>query len=352
MLHKATDIKWTFGPIVRSAGPLIALLLLNSSFCFGISEEKEYEAAWQLCQAGKYPQATEAYKKYLSRHPKGKFIPEARFTLARIETSGNNAFGHYQFILDNYPAHPLASQASYATAQYLQNVGSHSQARERYLYTYSKYGSTPAGRESLSKLALLALGSDSLNTAEAYINAYLDQYPKASGGASLLSSLAGYWQKNGDQARARDCWKRIMDLFPGAPESGSAREYLIAALSGEGPGEGPDGSGLSDSGGTDVLPGQAEDLPQTNAPAPAPEEPAALSFYYLQIGAYNNKAIMDGWAKKVRAEGFDTVVEEVREGKSTIYKLQAGPYENSAELKKAQQVFKDKFGLKTMVVER
>jgi TolA-binding protein len=144
---------------------LMLMILSKGTICFGISEEKEYEAAWQLCQAGKYSEANEAYKKYLSRHPKGKFIPEARFTLARIEMSGNNAFGHYQFIVDNYPAHPLASQASYATAQYLQNVGSTTQARERYLFTYSHYGSTPAGRESLSKLAILALSADSVATA-------------------------------------------------------------------------------------------------------------------------------------------------------------------------------------------
>ncbi len=328
---------------------MIVFLLLNSSFCFGISEEKEYEAAWQLCQAGKYSEAAEAYKKYLSRHSRGKFIPEARFTLARIETSGNNAFGHYQFILDNYPAHSLASQASYATAQYLQNVGSVAQARERYLYTYSRYGSTPAGRESLSKLALTALGSDSLSKAEAYVNAYLDQYPRAPGGAALLNALAGHWQKKGDDARAKEYWRRIMDLFPGTPESGSAREYLIAALTQEN----QDDESISATGTDNDPPGQSEIVqPQTADQPQAPEEPALLSFYYLQIGAYNNKAIMDGWAKKVRAEGFDTVVEEVKEGKNTIYKLQAGPYENSSQLKKAQQSLKDKFGLKTMVVER
>ena len=332
---------------------MIVLLLLKGSFCFGISEEKEYEAAWQLCQTGKYPQAAEAYKKYLSRHPRGKFIPEARFTLARIETSGNNAFGHYQFILDNYPAHSLASQASYATAQYLHNVGSAAQARERYLYTYSRYGSAPAGRESLSKLALMALGSDSLSKAEAYVNAYLDQYPRAPGGAALLNVLAGYWQQKGDSARAKEHWRRIMDLFPGTPESGSAREYLIAALTQENQDGSQDDGSLSEAGPDNDLSRQAEmtQPPNVDQP-PAPEEPAPLSFYYLQIGAYNNKAIMDGWAKKVRAEGFDTVVEEVKEGRGTIYKLQAGPYENSSELKKAQQSLKDKFGLKTMVVER
>lgn len=144
-----------------------------------------------------------------------------------------------------------------------------------------------------------------------------------------------------------------MDLFPGTPESGSAREYLIAALTQENQNGSQDDGSLSEAGPDNDLSRQAEmtQPPKADQP-PAPEEPAPLSFYYLQIGAYNNKAIMDGWAKKVRAEGFDTVVEEVQEGRGTIYKLQAGPYENSSQLKKAQQSLKDKFGLKTMVVER
>jgi len=350
MHHNGLDIKRTYGPAARLAGLLIVAILLKASVSFALSEEKEYEAAWQLCQAGKYPEAAEAYKKYLSRHPKGKFIPEARFTLARIETSGNNAFGHYQFILDNYPAHPLASQAAYATAQYLQNVGSAAQAKERYLFTYSRYGNTPAGKESLSKLALIALSGDSVSKAEAYINAYIEQYPSAPGGAPLLYSLAVYWQKKNDPARAKEYWQKIMDSFPGSPESGLARENLIATLSQEGQNEN-----------SEIIPPEPEgeaasDAQQTTTTAPEikPQIPdqETMKFYYLQIGAYGNKSVMAGWAQKVAAGGFDTVVEEVKSGNDMVYKLQVGPYSTTAELKTAQQTLKDKFGLKTMVVER
>lgn len=327
---------------------MILILLLRSSVCFGISEEKEYEAAWQLCQTGRYSEATEAFKKYLSRHPKGKFIPEARFTLARIEMGGNNAFGHYQFILDNYPAHPLASQASYATAQYLQNVGSTTQARERYLLTYSRYGNTPAGRESLSKLAYMALSADSAATAEAYVNAYLDQYPRALGGAVLLNALAAFSQKRGEIIKAKECWQKVLDSFPGSPESGLAREFLIASFSDDYQGSPTDEVTTDTSQGDTVVPAGTEEP----APVVLQQEPDPLKFYYLQIGAYSNRNIMDGWAKKVKAEGFDTVVEEVKSGKSTVYKLQVGPFNTSAELKTAQNVLKEKFGIKTMVVER
>jgi TolA-binding protein len=209
---------------------LAACLLLCSSLCFGSNEEKEYQAAWQLCQAGRYQESHQAFKKFLARYPKGKLVPEAHFTLGRIETSGNNAFAHYQFILDNHPDHPLASQASYATAQYLYNVGSTAQARERYLATYSRYGSTAAGRESLARLALMALASDSIQPAASYVEAYLSQYQQAPGGAILLARLAESSQARGDSLRARESWKRLLDLYPGSQESGRARDMLIQSL--------------------------------------------------------------------------------------------------------------------------
>lgn len=350
MQHKGLDIKWTFGPAVRLAWLLIVVMLLNSNFCFGVSEEKEYEAAWQLCQSGRYPEASEAFKKYLSRHPKGKFIPEARFTLARIEMSGNNAFGHYQFILDNYPAHSLASQAAYATAQYLQNVGSVNQAKERYLLTYSRYGNTAAGKESLFKLASIALGHDSVNSAEAYIKAYIDQYPTALGGAVLLNKLGDYWQKRGDQDKAKEYWQNILDLYPGTPESGSAREMLISYLSQQDQEDVAETSDLSSS-------GQTDDVVNLPEPTPVPEPPhantnQAAKLYYLQIGAYKSTAILDSWSKRIKAQGFETVVEQVQEGKGVVYKLQVGPYYKTSELKNAERSLKDKFGLKTMVVEK
>ncbi len=348
MQHKDLDIKRTFGPAVRLAWIFIAVMLFNSNFCFGISEEKEYEAAWQLCQSGRYSEASEAFKKYLSRHPKGKFIPEARFTLARIEMSGNNAFGHYQFILDNYPTHPLASQAAYATAQYLQNVGSGDQAKERYLLTYSRYSNTVAGKESLFKLALIALGHDSVSSAEAYIKAYIDQYPKAVGGAALLNKLGDYRQKRGEEEKAKECWQNILDFYPGTPESGNAREMLISYLSQQ--------DQEDDAGTSDLSPaGQTGDVVNLPEPTPVPKPSntnQAVKLYYLQIGAYKSTAILDSWAKKIEAQGFETVVDQIKDGKGVVYKLQVGPYYNTSELKSAERSLKDKFGLKTMVVEK
>ena len=319
---------------------LVACLLLCSTFCFGSNEEKEYQAAWQLCQAGRYQESQQAFKKFLARYPKGKLVPEARFTLGRIETSGNNAFAHYQFILDNHPGHPLASQASYATAQYLYNVGSTAQARERYLATYSRYGSTAAGRESLARLALMALASDSIQQAASYVEAYLSQYQQAPGGAVLLARLAESSQAKSDSLRARESWKRILDLYPGSQESGRAREMLIQSLAEQT----SEGEEISDHNPAESI------IPEPEAVPPPPT--GGGTRYFLQVGAYLNTTVMEGWKKKLAAKGFSPVVEQVRQGGEIVHKLQVGPYGQVAELRAAQKKILDEFGIKAMPVER
>lgn len=326
----------------RALPPALAAvcLLLTNSLCFGSGEEKEYQEAWQLCQAGRYQESQQAFKKFLARYPKGKLVPEARFTLGRIETSGNNAFAHYQFILDNHPGHSLASQASYATAQYLYNVGSAAQARERYLATYSRYGRTAAGRESLARLALMALSSDSIQQAASYVEAYLGQYQQAPGGARLLTRLAESHQARGDILRARESWKRLLDLYPGSQESGRARETLIQSLAEQTP-EG------------DETTGQNAAEPIISEPeAIQPSLPGGGRRYFLQVGAYLNTAVMEGWKKKLTAKGFAPVVEQVRQGGEIVHKLQVGPYGQMAELRAAQKRILDEFGIKAMTVER
>jgi TolA-binding protein len=313
-------------------------LLLTARPCFGLSEEKDYQAAWQLCQAGRYQEAQQAFKKLLARYPKGTMVPEARFTLGRIETSGNNAFAHYQFILDNHPDHPLASQASYATAQYLYNVGSVSQARERYLATYSRYGNSAAGRESLVRLAMMALASDSGQQAASYVGAYLGQYPQAPGGATLLARLAQHQHSRGDSLPSRESWQRILDLYPASQEAGRAREMLLQQLA------------QQQETGEDANPEQtaatAAAVPETT------DRPASGRRYFLQVGAYLNQAVMEGWRKKLAAQGFSPSIERVSQGGEMVHKLQVGPYHRLDELRAAQKKILDMYGIKAMTVER
>lgn len=298
------------------------------------SERSDYDQAWQFFQQGRYTEAISGFKAFLAKYPKGSLAPEARFTLARIEPSGNNAFIHYQFILDNYPNHPLASQASYATAQYYQNIGSLSEAKARYLATYSRYNQTAAGSESLYRLAMLAVQAESLESAEAYAKAFSEQYPTNPRLPAVAAALADAYQARGDTARARAGWGTILTSNPTSYEAGIARERLLALMESQ---------------------GEESDSSQTMATAPVPElRPSASApakRFYLQVGAYSDRSVLGRWVSRLSGRGYVTMIDSSEAIAKGIWKLRLGPYADRDEASSMARKLKSAEGLESIIVE-
>ncbi len=304
------------------------MLSLNTA---GASERNYYDQAWQFFQQGRYTEAIGAFKTYLSRYPKGSLACEARFTLARIEPSGNNAFVHYQFIVDNHSGHPLASQASYATAQYYQNIGAMAEAKVRYLATYSRFGQTAAGSESLYRLALLAIQADSLEAAEAYACTYSEQYPGNQRHPAIVAALAEAYRARGDTARARAGWRSLLAAYPTSFEAGTARERLLASI---------DEDEASDS---VSAPGLVPEL-KTEPPHPQPS-------FFLQIGAYSERNMLDRWKARLSGRGYPTVIDSSEIKTKGIWRLRLGPYRSREEASLASGKLKTAEGLQGIIVE-
>lgn len=323
----------TGGAFLRSTWRgMLAFIFLSLSPALA-SERSDYDQAWQFFQQGRYAEAIGAFKSYLVKYPKGGLAAEARFTLARIEPSGNNAFVHYQFILDNHPGHPLASQASYATAQYYQNIGAMSEAKARYLATYSRYGQTAAGSESLFRLAMLAVQADSLESAEAYAKAFSEQYPANPRQPSLAAALADAFQARGDSARARAGWQAILSSHPTSFEAGVARERLLDLL--------------------DTDDEQADSAAVTAVPVPElkPAASAPGRRFFLQVGAYSDRSILGRWLARLSGRGFATVVDSSEAATRGIWKLRLGPYPGRDEASDAARKLKSAEGLEGIIVE-
>jgi tetratricopeptide (TPR) repeat protein len=322
----------------------LSLLLLGASLVWALTEEEEYNIAWQYCQAGKYPQAVEAYQKFLKRHPRGKLLAEAHFTLARIENSGTNAFAHYQFIIDNYPAHNLAPQAAFATAQYCQNAGAFPEAKARYLFTYSRYGQTPPGSESLYRLALMALAADSFSQAASYAQAFVQQYPQNFRGAAIARSLADGWRLKSDSSQANYYWRQILELYPESYEAGEAREQLLSDIE--------DNPEVRE----DSLPAPKTVIPAAKTPPAktivSQPKPAAGQRYYLQIGVYRDRAVMADWKKRLEKQDLQCRVDSSGSKNSRSYRLYTGPYYGKEQAHKASQKLLSAYGIKTILVQK
>lgn len=326
--------------IMRMIGATGLALTLSTSVLHAASEEQEYNAAWQLYQSGSTAAAIKAFTGYVNRNPRGKFLPEAHFTMARIEPSGNNAFVHYQFIVDNYPGHDLASQASFATAQYYQSLGAISEATARLVATYSRYPAAAAGSESLYRLALLAVGTDSMETAGRYTQAFLDNYPQHARGPALVSALADYWQAAGDTARANPRWREVIDRYPRSGEAGNAREQLLANAGDE---EDP------------ADPAPAASSVSARAPAASVTRAARTSLakgYYVQVGSYSNAAIMREWLARLSAQGYVCAIDSAAGAGKKTYRLLAGPYADRTSVQAAAKKLKSKQRVNGIIVQK
>jgi len=326
----------------------LSLLLLGTSLLWALTEEEEYNIAWQYCQAGKYPQAVEAYQKFLKHHTRGQLLAEAHFTLARIENSGTNAFAHYQFIMDNYPAHTLAPQAAFATAQYCQNAGAFPEARARYLFTYSHYAQTPPGSESLYRLALMAMAVDSLSQAASYAQAFVQQYPQNFRGAAVFRALADCWRLKGDTAQANSRWRQILDLYPESYEAGEAREQLLSGID--------DDPEAQEDSVPRSLPETETRVPEVKSqPANAAQpklKPEPVKRYYLQIGVYREKAVMADWKKRLEKQDHSCRIDSSESRHDRSYRLYTGPYSGKAEAMQTSQKLLSVYGIKALLVQK
>jgi TolA-binding protein len=311
-----------------------------------LTEEQEYAEAWDLCQAGKYSESAAAFNRLLKHHPRGNLLPEAHFTLARIEASGNNSFAHYQFILDNYPNHQLAPQASYATAQYYQNVGAQNEAAARYQLTYSRYSGTAAGSESLYRMILLLLASDSAGPAGAYTKAFIEKYPQNPRGASLLNHLAGFWRLKNDTAQANECWSQVLELYPQSYEAGEAREQLLSNDA-EFPVDAEDMAPVNRNQPPD-RPAQIKPEVKTSVGKPSP----AAGKYYLQVGVYRDQDVLGDWKNKLSRRNYSCRVDSSGTKNSRSYRLLVGPYPDKASAFKAASFILEDLKVRTIMVQR
>ncbi len=303
------------------------------------SEEQEYNAAWRQYQSGNTAAAIKGFSSYLAKHPRGKFLPEAHFTIARIEPSGNNAFVHYQFIIDNYPGHELASQASYATAQYYLSLGALPEAAARLIATYSRYPATAGGSESLYRLTLLAIAADSLDNAGRYAQAFAANYPENARGAQLLTAIADHWQSRDDTARANPGWREIIERYPRSDEAGTAREQLLANA-----GEREDDDAEA--------PGNAVPEPAAARTPPAHRRNGLPKGYYVQVGAYTNPAVLRDWKGRLESKAYRCVVDSAVGAGRKTYRLLAGPYADRKQAQAAASAIKARERINVIVVQK
>lgn len=95
-----------------------------------------------------------------------------------------------------------------------------------------------------------------------------------------------------------------------------------------------------------VLPATAAGVPKADSPEPqvAAQRPD-LHAWVVQLGSFGERANADGLAAKLRAAGFDTVIEQARVDGQSVYRVQVGPEATEAAAEQTRQRIADKLKL-------
>lgn len=94
-------------------------------------EVNRYSAAYGLLKDGKIPEATEALQQHISDFPNGKYTANAYYWLGEIyllENKLSQARTAFSKVVDNYPAHRKAPDATFKLGKVLHMLGDNAAA--------------------------------------------------------------------------------------------------------------------------------------------------------------------------------------------------------------------------------
>lgn len=125
------------------------------------NEVKDYEAAFALFKANKYPQAVEAFDKFQQTYPDSKLAGNAQYWVGTARFSQRDykgALAAQQKLLKTYPDHEKAPDAMYSIANCQIQLSDLDAARQTLKSLVSKFPQakiTPKAKERLSQLESL-----------------------------------------------------------------------------------------------------------------------------------------------------------------------------------------------------
>jgi len=87
----------------------------------------------------------------------------------------------------------------------------------------------------------------------------------------------------------------------------------------------------------DILEGKSPKATQEAAPSSAPREAASAGEYYLQAGAFQNRAEADQLKARLAMLGLEASVADVTvAGKGTLHRVRVGPFASAEEMNRAR----------------
>jgi outer membrane protein assembly factor BamD len=243
----------------RALGALFVAVLIATAGCSPMPElgettaEETYDIGVAALERGDYLLAIEAFKRVTLNTPLHDTADDALVGLAdayRATSDYASAEEGYRRLMSDYPHSPLVPEAEYKLGMtfFDQSLpssldqGMTQQAISQFEYFLDAYGDTELAGDARdrigelrSRLAQKSYESAGLYfalkkpaAARVYLEAVVNEYPDTPWAKLALLDKARSFAVEGSKALAEHEYQRLIDLYPGSEEAGTAAAELAA----------------------------------------------------------------------------------------------------------------------------
>ena len=120
-----------------------------------IGEQAEYDTALATLREGRYPEAAQAFKKFLADHPGSTYADNANYWLGEsyyVTRNFDKAQGAFQNLVDTFPQSPKVSGSRLKIAYILYEKKDWAAARKELTALVSEYPDTTVSRQAQDRL--------------------------------------------------------------------------------------------------------------------------------------------------------------------------------------------------------
>jgi TolA-binding protein len=198
----------------RFAILLATLMLFFASSIWTQEEPLEYLRGMNLYKEGKYKEAREEFKKFLTRYPNSPLAPEAHFRLAEATEDFWKATREYRNLTLRYSDNAFAPKAQFRIGQYYYLKGDYEQSLKDYRKLLEVYPQSPYAPASQYWIGSILLAQKKYGEARREFEGVLKNYPQSNYLDWAQVGIGNSYFKKGNYSLAWTEYQKALENYP------------------------------------------------------------------------------------------------------------------------------------------
>lgn len=327
------------------------------------TDEELYRQCKLTYTEGKFDDASQHVKQFLSLYPESDHAGEILSMQAFLQSDIDTAMKMYRLIIEKFPNSKWAAKAHFQLGQCCYLQGRYDEALDHYGTIIVYYSEDEVYWPALYWKCKGLITKGDCGKAVAVLHFLKDSSSAEIGKDMILMSLGNCYLCMRDYQRAADSYRSLIEAIPDSRRIPSA--YLLLARSLQNLGESEEAKKLYQK----VIEDYGQSIESQQAQKCLSSSPLALpkrvearhakpetsrtlgkdasyaqkaSYFSIQIGAFSRRRNAENLANRLRKKGYSVSIVSPSPGKSSLYKVRVGRFKTrSAALKAAKRLSKN-----------